>query len=369
VSRAWKVAASLGAAIIAINLLLAAVHFLTGGTPGGPQSSSYATGSDGLAAYAELVADAGHSVERERRPPQESDPEPTETAVLLDPGFVDSRDAAALRDFVRAGGRLVAGGQNAGWVRRIVEAGPEWSPKRVSDGRVVAPVPEVAAVQDLAGLRAGSWRATGGALPVYGGRNGALLAVAQLGAGRVLLLADAAPIQNAALAQSDNAALGLALAGATTRPVVFLESFHGYGPKTGIAAIPTEWWVLFAVGALAAAALVVARGRRLGPPEETTRQLPPARLEYVESLGGVLARTQGRAETAKALQAEARRLLARRLGVSASDEDVVAAATKLGLTPDDASALVRPAATDADLLATGRAVASLARLHGRHAWS
>ena len=367
-SRGWKIGAGITAAIVALNLFLAAVHFLTGGTPGGPRSSSYATGGDGLAAYAELVADAGHRVERERRSPHQREHDPAETAVLLDPLFVGTRDADALRRFVLAGGRLVAGGEHSLWVRRILPDGPEWVATRVSGGRVVAPVPEVTAVDRVAGLRGGSWRETGVALPAFAGRDGALLAVGRLGAGRVLLLADAAPLQNAALDESDNAALGLALAGAASRPVVFLESFHGYERETGVAAIPTDWWVLFAVGGLAAAALVLARGRRLGPPERAARELPPPRLEYVESLGGVLERTKGRAETAGALQAEARRLLARRFG-PAADVDIVAAATRLGLPPDQASALVRPVATDADLLAAGRAVASLARSQGRHAWS
>jgi hypothetical protein len=367
-SRRWKIAIALGATIVAFNLLLAAVHSLTGGNPGGPRSSSYATGGDGLAAYAELVADAGHAVERDRRKPHEREPDPADTVVLLDAGFVRGNDAAALRRFVEAGGRLVAGGGDPDWIRRIVGRGVEWSPDPVREGVVVAPVPEVKGVEALAGFQDGSWREVGGALPAYAGRNGALLAVAGVGAGRVLLLADAAPIQNAALDDADNAALGLGLAGPVSRQVVFLESFHGYGQATGIAAIPTDWWVLFGVGAAAVAAFILARGRRLGPPERAARELQPPRREYVESLGGVLARTRGRRETAQLLQVEAARLVAGRLGPAAGEDDVVAAATRLGLTPEDASALVRPATTDADLLAAGRAFASLARPQRRHIW-
>lgn len=366
-SRRWKIALGLGAGIVAFNLLLVALNSLTGGTPGGPESSSYATGDDGLAAYAELVAEAGHPVTRRREAPHERSLDSAETAVLLDPGFVGTDDAAALRRFVRAGGRLVAGGQHAAWVRRILGPNVEWVSDRVEDGRVVAPVAEVAAVERVTGLRAGSWRETGGALPAYAGRDGALLAVRRLGTGRVLLLADSAPIQNDALDEADNAALGLALAGRPTRRVVFLESFHGYGPSSGLGAIPDEWWVLLGIAALAVAVFMLARGRRLGPPEQAARELPPARREYVDSLGGVLARTRGRAETAEMLQAEARLLVASRLGL-AEGEDVVAAARRLGLADAEASMLVRPATTETDLLAVGRAFSSLMRSQGRESW-
>ena len=367
-SRSWKIAIVIGATIVALNLMLVAIRSLTGGTPGGPRSSSYATGGDGLAAYADLLADAGHRVERVRKAPHESEPSPEATAVLLDPGLVGAKDATALRRFVSAGGRLLAGGNNAAWVRRIVGSGPNWSRRPIAGGRVVSPVPELAGVVRVTELREGSWRETGGALPAYAGRDATLLAVSSLGAGRVLLLADAAPIQNAALGTADNAAFGLGLAGAPRRPVVFLETFHGYGRRSGLAAIPGNWWLLFGTAAAAVAAYMLARGRRLGPPEQTARELPPPRLEYVESLGGVLARTRGRAEAAEPLQAEARRLLARRLGLSADADALVAAATRFGLSADEASALVRRADTDADLVSAGRAFAGVARLQRGGRW-
>src|SRR5215210_5832146 len=145
--------------------MLVAIRSLTGGTPGGPRSSSYATGGDGLAAYADLLADKGHRVERVRRAPHENEPTGRSTAVLLDAGLVGGEDAAALRRFVSGGGRLVAGGQDAEWVDRIVGSGPQWSTRRITDGRVVAPLAELAAVERVAGLREGSWSMTGRALP------------------------------------------------------------------------------------------------------------------------------------------------------------------------------------------------------------
>src|SRR5207249_7350779 len=103
-----------------------------------------------------------------------------------------------------------------------------------------------------------------------------------VGRGRVALLADASPLQNRFLGEADDAALGLALAGPRKRPVAFVESVHGYGRASGVRAIPTSW--RWALGGLVLAALVLiwARGRRLGPAERTTRDLPPPRRDYVD---------------------------------------------------------------------------------------
>ena len=57
-------------AVLGVNLLARFVQESTGGSeaPGGRRSSAYATGNDGLAAYAELLGHEGHAVERTRGP-------------------------------------------------------------------------------------------------------------------------------------------------------------------------------------------------------------------------------------------------------------------------------------------------------------
>ena len=113
---------------------------------------------------------------------------------------------------------------------------------------------------------------------------GAVVAVAQLGAGRAVLLADASPLHNRALARADSAAFGLAAAGAARRPVAFLETVHGYGEATGLAALPARALWAIAGLALAALALVWSMARRLGPPEDEARALAPPRRDYVEAV-------------------------------------------------------------------------------------
>jgi hypothetical protein len=136
----------------------------------------------------------------------------------------------------------------------------------------------------------GGWHRLGGALPALGPPDAPLLVVARSGRGSVALLADASPLQNRLLGTADGAALGLALAGG--RPVVFLETVHGYGVSRGLSALPARVkWTLLGLLATGLLALWTA-GRRLGPPEVDDAPPAPARIEYVDALAGALARTK-----------------------------------------------------------------------------
>src|SRR5206468_7355442 len=103
--------------------------------------------------------------------------------------------------------------------------------------------------------------------------------------------------------------------GPRRRPVVFLEGYHGYGAATGFAAIPARWWDGFGLLALATATLMLASGRRFGPPQANARALPPPRREYVESLGGVLARSRPREAAIQPVRARVHQLIAERAGL------------------------------------------------------
>jgi hypothetical protein len=372
-------------AVVALNLLGAAIDAATGGTPGGPRSSTYATGGDGLAAYYDLLGGFGHPVARLRQRPAAGVLDPSTTVVVLDPQDIQGREARALADFVRRGGRLVAGGEDpARWLAAIVPAVPRWQPGGATMVRPLARVPEVAGVAAVRTAAGGSWSgvgrgagggagsgghgAGGASTPALGspGGTGSVLNVARVGHGRVALLADASPLQNRLLATAGNAALGIALAGPRGRRVVFVETVHGYGQGRGLAALPERWkWTLTGL-LLAAAAWVASRVRRLGPPEEESRPLPPPRRAYVDALAGALARTHRPGASAERVRTAAREHVARRagLGLDPADESLVPAATALGLSDEEAAALTRPARNDdEDLLLAGRA---LARTRGRN---
>ena len=344
-TRPWKIGLALVAAIVAIDLVLRFLGSVTGGTPGGPRSSSYATGRTGLGAYAELLGHDGHPVDRLRKLPHSQRLDPAETVVLLDPPAVDVRDAEALRAFVAAGGRLVAGGDGSAWLDELLSQPPGGLTTGVRDAAALAHAPELRHVRhvETAGLRA--WRSAGRAQPLLGRGGAVVLAAANLGRGRVLILADPSPLQNGLLGRRDNAELGLALAGRPGRPVVFLESYHGYGSSS----------------ALAVLVYMVARGRRLGPPESPERELPPPRREYVDAVAAVLARTRKRDEAVAGLRRRAREELLQRAALppDADDEALEAAARRLAVPRDEVAALVEPARTDDDVLAVGRALSRI----------
>jgi hypothetical protein len=361
-SRAWAVVGVVVGAVLLWNLVALALDKATG-NPGGPVSSSYATAAEGLAAYFDLLRRSGHPVSRLRDRPAQARLDPASTVVLLDPVSVSRADAAALRRFVEAGGRLVAGGAGADlWVGAILDHPPSSSPGGPPSVEPIAPVEELAGVSAVRAEGSSSWADAGEALPVLGGSSGtALLVVASQGRGRTDLLADASPLQNRLLGTADNAALGVGLAGPASRPVRFVESVHGYGESSGLRAIPSRWrWALAGL-ALAALLLMVARGRRLGPPESEARALPPPRRAYVESLAATLARTKRPAEAAAPVRAAARKRLARRAGLDpgAPPERLAEAAARLHLTPEETAAILGSTTAEADIMAAGRALARL----------
>ncbi len=349
--------------ILGLNLLSAGVTTVTGGSgPGGPASSSYATAPDGLAAYAELLARHGHAVERLRTSLDRADLDPRATLVLADPrAGVSAEEGQALAEFVRAGGRLVAAGAGAaGVLAGLPGGGPEWDDAGVRSAGPLVPAPEVAGVAAVETAGEGSWRGAGATLPVLGGPAGVLATVATLGAGRVVAIADASPLQNRLLDRADNAAFALAVVG-DGRPVAFAEAQHGYGRSTGVSALPSRWRWALAGGFLAALVWMWSRGRRLGPADDVERSTPPPRRAYVDAMAAALARTHQPDVALAPLQERARRRLAARAGLlpDAGEAEIREAATRLSLSPADVDALFRPCRTDDEIVAVGRVMAEL----------
>ncbi len=360
IAAAAAVFVGLGLVIAAINALVPSQH--------GPPSSSYATTPGGLAAYAELLARAGHPVAQLRRPPAPGLLRPGRTVVVLDPDALLGAEGRALAAFVAAGGRLLTGGTNANaFLGTILPRAPRWVASGPRDARPVAAVPETAGVARVVSLGRGGWssaRPPAGLRAVLGGGAGAapLLIVGSLGRGVVALLADSSPLENQLLAQADNARLGVDLAGAGRRPVVFVESVHGYGVARGLAALPGRWWWAVAGLSLAALAWVAAHWRRLGPPSARGRALPPARSAYLQAMTTILRRADAPVEAAELARVSARRLVARRLGpgADAGTEEYREGARRLGLSAEQAALLADdqpPSAADVVTLA-----AALARL-------
>jgi hypothetical protein len=348
-----------GAVVVAFNIVVFGLDRVAGG-PSGPRSSSFATAPDGVAAYAELLGRAGHRVERVRTAPAEASLDPRATAIVLDAGPLSDDDAGALHDFVDSGGRLVAGGRIDGrWLQEVLEGSPTWAGGGVNEAHLLVPTSDVGAAENLRAGGEGYWADPNASLPVMGRGFKTVVSVLAAGPGRAVLLADAAVLHNRNLGQADNATFALAAAGPPTRPVLFLESWHGF-QSTGLAALPTSWRAAL-IGLLGAALVLLwACGRRLGPPQDSERSLAPARVGYVLALGSLLRRSSDPQEATAPLQGAARARLGLRAGLPAepSAAQLEAAAGALGMPEGLAQALKGKASDPAGVIALARA----------HAW-
>jgi Domain of unknown function (DUF4350) len=349
--------------LVALGVLLAlsAIHGLTPSSSG-PDSSSYASSAGGLAGYASLLTRAGHPVARLRATPANATLDPRATLVLLDPKVIVPADITALRTFLAAGGRLIAGGREPGaWLSKLLAGAPVWTSASVSSSSPIVPVAETAGVADVESDGAGAWGTANATLPVLGKPGRSLVTVANVGSGRIVLLADSSPLQNHLLDHADNAELGLSIAGSAQRPVAFEEGVHGFGGRSGLAGLPTRWkWTL--VGLLLAALLMVAaRFRRLGPVQPASPPPLPPRRAHVDAIAGALARTVDPADGVRTVQRHARELALRRTGLppDADEASTAEAAGRLGLSSIEARALTVNTLSDDDVLAAGSALAKL----------
>ena len=345
---------------VVVNIALSLLDSSTrGADETAPRSSSLSTGREGLAAYAELLRRNDHRTEAQRGSVTDAALSPADTLVVLDPVGIDSDEERAVRRFVEDGGRLVAGGAGStGLLAALLAEPPELSSAGIRNAVPIGGAREVTGLASVRTAGEGSWSQPGDTNPVLGDGPRLLATVATVGRGRVIALADPSPLQNRLLATADNAGFGLAAAG-DGRAVVFAEGAHGYGEASGLGAIPGRWQAALVGLTLAALLGVVAAGRRLGPPEDADRPLPPARREYVDAVAVSLTRTNQPAQALGPLQAAARARLARRAGLppTASEPQLRAAATRLGWSASETDALFAPARTAVEVVAAGSAFA------------
>jgi hypothetical protein len=285
------VAGALGL-IIAINLVALGIEYFFG-APSGPTSSGFSTTPRGIAAMAELLERTGHRVDLSRVPLADADLDPSATLVLFEPQMVRPSDQNALGSFVEAGGRLVAGGRDPEWLQEVAPGLPTWTPdgETVFTNEAASTLGNIHQVETAA---EGSWLGTGSGTALLGDEERPLVVSASAGNGTIVAVADASAFQNQLLARADNAGLALTLVDGDREHVVFAEAEHGYRADSGLAALPRRWKLAMAGLVLAAALWMWSKGRRLGPPEDVVRTLPPPRVAYVEALAATLARTEGR---------------------------------------------------------------------------
>ena len=255
-------------AVVAVNVVIALVELVLP-SPSGRRSSSLATAPAGFAAWAELARRSGVEVVALREDLAGARLPDGATVVALDVPELSRDDARVLRAHADRGGRVIVGGERPQRWLDVFDPALQWRPEGPKEVR--------AGDRVLRTAGAGAWS------------DGSLLVTD----GGVRLLADASPLQNARLDEADNAAFALELAETDPpAPLVFAEAPHGYGERGGLSALPAS--ARWALGLLLAAGLLLmlARGRRLGPPEDEGSPLEPPRVAYVDALAAALARTR-----------------------------------------------------------------------------
>ena len=131
---------------------------------------------------------------------------------------------------------------------------------------------------------------------------------------------------------------------------------HGYGRASGWGALPGRFRGALVLLGLAGAALVLARGRRLGPPQPAGRALAPARSDMPRGWRGrsgardpAEAIAPGRPGSAQPVARSPRR---RR-------DELLAAGLRAGLREDEAEAIAHGATTRTPALAAARGLARI----------
>lgn len=361
----FRIAIGLLAALVIASIILGASRPEEDASRS-PGSSSADAGSQGLTILATLLEESGREVREASDAPSSDSLESGETAILLDPGGLADADVEALAAFVEEGGRLIIGGDVS--PSELEEAsGVSVRPGPDSGESIAFPFVPIAETAGVATIEAGGGRFsdTGAALPIAGDSSGDLAAIAGVGEGDVVLLADSSPLQNGAIASADNAAFAVALAGEEGRPVAFVEGLAAGGGSEaeGLAALPSRWAYAAMLLLLAGLAFIWAHLRRLGAPDQDARELPPPRSRYVDALADALARTNSAPIAGEPVRLEARRrlLASAGLGDDAEPDMLAAAAARQGLEPEQAAALADPLDDDRATIHAGAALAKLWR--------
>ncbi len=348
--RAAAVAVAVFGLAIVVSILVAPAA--SGPEPAG---SSLSTERAGYAAVRTLLAESGYDVDHLTTSVAVERPPPDATLFVVR-AVLEESEVTALERFVTAGGRLVV-------IDTIPVPFDGPAPAFASDfdprHSVVLPHPEFGGVTDLSVNGARLFADAGPMVPLYGNESGDLVvAHHEDSGGAMFAVANQSVLQNAGLANADNAALGLALAG--TRPrVLFAEYVHGIGGSGGM---PWRWQ--FALGAIAVAGLIwlFAKSRRFGPPTPQARELPPARVGYVDALAAGLRKSQQPRRAVAGLRREIERRLVGRTGaVTPTPEELEATAVRLGVAPEDARLAFREAGDTESVLAVGRVLAALSK--------
>jgi len=312
----------IGAGVLLVVMLIASALISPPKTAGGSAfPSSYSAAWDGAKAAFLVLQDSGYKVERWENAPAEIPGDHShEVLILAEPliGF-STDDRAAIREFLRDGGRILATGSSA--ARLLPDAESFTEGEEFEEQKTFTPqVPSHLAIDapEIKMISPDNWHPN---LPthlvIYGSKETAAVVNYQSGRGQVIWWGSNTPLTNGGIRDASNLTLFLNSIGpANGMRVLWDEYFHGvHGSLWAYIRQTPLPWGMVQLG-LVFIAIVATFSRRHGPtrmPAKVSRLSP---LEFVDTLGDLYAaRKAGTAAVHIAYQ-RLRFLLTRQLGLA-----------------------------------------------------
>jgi len=319
----------IGAGVLLVVMLIASALISPPKTAGGSAfPSSYSAAWDGAKAAFLVLQDSGYKVERWENAPAEIPGDHShEVLILAEPliGF-STDDRAAIREFLRDGGRILATGSSAARLlpdAESFEEGEEFEEPKTFTPQV--PSPLSADAPEIRMTPPENWHPKAPSqLVIYGAKETAAVVSYQSGRGQVIWWGSNTPLTNGGIRDASNLILFLNSVGpASGTRILWDEYFHGvHGSLWAyIRQTPLPWGI--AQLGLVFVAIVATFSRRHGPtrmPAKVSRLSP---LEFVDTLGDLYAARKAGTAAVQISYQRLRFLLTRQLGLA---PDVPAAA-------------------------------------------
>jgi hypothetical protein len=325
--------------VVALNFVFFVDNSATDENEISGNRSSYRSTPYGTQAFYSLLEESRYPVTRLEKPFTElQDHQPGTLLVIAIPPShnPDEEEFAALNTWVEAGGLLIIIDREISVRLGDANVQTEHADAK-SPVRPLQPTPLTRNVQRLALSDHATRVKVDSRAATYhiGDEQAAVLADAQIGKGRVVLLTDPYVVANNGIGEADNVMLALNLI--NERPpgkIAFDEYHHGYGASTtggGLMSYfrgtPVPW--MMAQAGLIAAVVVYTFGRRFGRPLPLRRQRRTTNLEFVSSMANITRLARATDLAMENVYSEFRKRLCRFSGVppNTANEKLAAAAT------------------------------------------
>lgn len=311
-----------------VTVLVSAASFLVAPVDDTPAVEGSTYGSHPGSARAAYLAlrRAGVPVERSFEPLAQLRAVPSATVlVLADPiAGPSDQDRRALRAFVTAGGIVLAtGAVGASFLPDMPSefSRPQGRGVAVSEARAAMPSPLTLRAPSVQVSRGPSLPPWSPYVPLYGDDRAPAALAADLGAGRAIWWASAAPVTNERLADPGHAELLVNAVVVGSRVVLWDEHYHGHTRSLWSYIAGTPLPLGLAQLGLVFVAGLLAFSRRRWPARRVEERPRTSPLEFIDGMGGLYERAGAAAGALRTVRTRVRRTLCSACGVASTTSD------------------------------------------------